>query len=360
MRNVADQEVIELQVAITGGTATVLNELRGGQDKILICHRSDTKYDPIFINTNTEAIHRAHGDAKPGEPVPGDPTKVFDRNCSPVSPVEIKKSTNGEDANLAPGPTIAIGSPVTWTYVVTNNSAFTFSSLSVTDDRGVMVLCPSIFPAPGASITCTGSGTAVAGPYRNVGTVKVTANGTEYTDSDASHYFGGAPQAVTIRKLTNGQDVSSAPGPSIAVGSPVTWTYVVTNTSPFTFSSLSVTDDRGVMVLCPSIFPAPGASITCTGSGTAVAGQYRNVGMVTATANANMYTDRDESFYLGVTPTQETAKVQLCHRTGNGSYHMIEVSVSAEPAHRAHGDAKVGEEVPGSPGRIFTASCGVR
>jgi hypothetical protein len=42
---------------------------------------------------------------------------------------------------------------------------------------------------------------------------------------------------------------------------------------------------------------------------------------------------------------------QLCHRTGNGSYHMIEVSVSAEPAHRGHGDGMVGEEVPGSPGR---------
>ncbi len=455
----------------SGADATA--ELRGSQDKILICHRTDTKYDPTFINANTEAIHRAHGDAKPGEPVPADPTKVFDRNCVPVSPVTIKKFTNGDDANVAPGPTIAIGAAVTWTYEVTNNSAFTFSSLSVTDDkgvvvacpkelpapgasitctgsgtatagqytnvgkvtvtgngnqytdsdtshyfgnapqgvrirkftngqaardapgptiavgspitwtyevtntspftfsslsvtddRGVQVLCPSVLPGPGGSITCTGSGTAVAGAYRNVGTATATAaNGTRYTDSDASHYFGGPLQAVTIRKLTNGQDVSSAPGPSIAVGSPVTWTYVVTNTSPFAFSSLSVTDDRGVQVLCPSVLPAPGASITCTGSGTAVAGQYRNVGTAVATVNGNAFTDRDESFYLGVTPTptpEPEIKVQLCHRTGNGSYHMIEVSINAEPAHRAHGDGMVGDAVPGSPGKKFTASCGVQ
>ena len=229
----------------------------------------------------------------------------------------------------------------------------------MTDDRGVVVACPRELPAPGASITCTGSGTAVAGPYRNVGTVTVTANGTQYTDADASHYFGGAIQAVRIRKFTNGQAARDAPGPTIPVGSPITWTYEITNTSPFTFSSLSVTDDRGVAVACPRDFPPPGPRLRAPGSGTAVAGQYRNVGTVIATANATVYTDRDESFYFGMA-VQAEAKVQLCHRTGNGSYHMIEVSVNAEPAHRAHGDAKAGEAVPGSPGRMFTADCSVR
>ena len=126
--------------------------------------------------------------------------------------------------------------------------------------------------------------------------------------------------------------------------------------------SLSVTDDRGATVACPRDLPPPGASITCTGSGTAVAGQYRNVGSVTATGGGNIHTDRDESFYFGVAPPppQESSKVQLCHRTGNGSFHMIEVSVNAEPAHRGHGDGKPGEAVPGSPGKVFTASCGVR
>lgn len=53
-------------------------------------------------------------------------------------------------------------------------------------------------------------------------------------------------------------------------------------------------------------------------------------------------------------------KVQLCHRTGNGSYHLIDVDLDAEPAHRAHGDAKVGEAVPGQSGRTFAPDCTVR
>jgi hypothetical protein len=212
------------------------------------------------VSTNAEAAHRAHGDAKPGERVPGDQAGVFDADCRVIA-------------------------------------------------------------------------------------------------------------GVRIQKLTNGQDVTEAPGPSIPIGSAVTWTYVITNTSVFAFSSLSVTDDRGVAVACPQLLPPPGGSITCTGSGIAVAGQYRNVGIVTATANGNLFTDRDDSFYFGGAvqpqplpqpPPAQPSKVQLCHRTGNGSFHMIEVSVSAEPAHRGHGDGKVGEAVPGSLGRVFTSTCGVQ
>jgi hypothetical protein len=144
----------------------------------------------------------------------------------------------------------------------------------------------------------------------------------------------------------------------------VTWTYVVTNRTTQTLTSLTVTDDRGVAVACPQALPAPGASITCTASGIAVAGQYRNVGTVVAAAGAKKYTDSDESFYHGgpieEEDEEEEPKVQLCHRTGNGSYHMISVGAPAEPAHRAHGDGMVGEPVPGSPGQVFTSSCGLR
>ena len=64
------------------------------------------------------------------------------------------------------------------------------TSLSVTDDRGVEVLCPTRAGEPGASLTCSGSGTAVLGQYRNVGRVIVAANGHVFTASDASHYLG--------------------------------------------------------------------------------------------------------------------------------------------------------------------------
>ncbi len=359
--NVVSQEAIELQVSIVAGTATVERVVRGASaGKMVICHLADDGgYHPIDVSVSAEPAHRAHGDARPGELVPADPSKVFDNACGLISPVSIEKLTNGQRANQAPGPTIPVGGPVAWTYVVTNRSALTFTSLSVTDDRGVAVACEKMLPAPGASVTCTGSGTAVEGQYRNVGTVTVTANSRQYTASDASHYFGGPVAGVTIEKYVNGQHADQAPGPTIPIGSPVTWTYVVTNRSALTFTSLSVTDDRGVAVACPKMLPAPGASLTCTGSGTAVAGQYRNIGTVIAAAADVLYTASDASYYFGG-DADDARKVQLCHATGNGSYHMIEVSVSAEQAHRAHGDARPGEAVPGSPGFVFTASCGVR
>ena len=286
-----------------------------------------------------------------------DPSHYFGVSAS--GSVTIKKFTNDQDADVAPGPSIPVGSPVIWTYVITNRTLSTLTSLMVTDDKGVAVSCPKTLPAPGQSITCTASGVATAGQYANVGTVTATSNGTQFTASDPSHYFGVPLAGVTIRKFTNGQHVSQAPGPSIVVGDPVSWTYVVTNISPSPFTSLTVTDDQGVAVSCSKTLPAPGQSITCTGSGVAVAGQYHNVGSVVATGDGNRYTDSDDSFYFGQAE-ENAGKVELCHRTGNGSYHLIDVSVNAEPAHLAHGDGKPGGPVPGNPGHMFTASCAIQ
>jgi hypothetical protein len=46
-------------------------------------------------------------------------------------------------------------------------------------------------------------------------------------------------------------------------------------------------------------------------------------------------------------------KVSLCHATGNETYVPINISVAAQAVHRAHGDAAVGQSVPGQPGHIF-------
>lgn len=254
LSNVMDDEVIDLRVAISGGIATVQSELRGnGAGKIVLCHREGNGgYHAIDVSVNAESAHRGHGDARPGEPVPDDGSKIFDDNCRAVSLVRIEKFTNGQRVSQAPGPTVAVGSTVTWTYVVTNTSSVTFTGLSVTDDRELAVSCPSVTLAPGGSMTCSASRAAVAGQYRNVGTVVAIGNGNRYTAMDVSYYFGGTDE-----------------------------------------------DDGG-------------------------------------------------------------PKVQLCHRTGNGRYHSISVSINAERAHRSHGDGMVGEAVPGNPGRVFTASCGVQ
>ena len=253
LQQVGSHQLIQLLIAISGGAINVVSEQRS-EGKVELCHRTDSgTYHLIDVSVNAEPAHRAHGDGKVGDPVPADPTKVFNRQCRPV------------------------------------------------------------------------------------------------------------PPGVDIEKLTNGQDADQIPGPSITVGSPVSWTYVVTNTATVNLTNVSVVDDRGVAVTCPKTVLAVNESMTCTGSGVAMLGQYRNVGTVTASSSNGPFTDSDASHYLGVTPTSsDEPKVQLCHRTGNGSYHLIEVGVSAEPAHRAHGDAKPGEAVPGSLGRVFSPSCAVQ
>ena len=128
----------------------------------------------------------------------------------------------------------------------------------MTDDQGVAVSCPTTTVAPGASVTCTGSGAATSGQYMNVGTATGTPPGGDpVTASDPSHYFGEAG-SLSIEKLTNGEDADSAPGPFIPVGSTVNWEYIVTNNGNVTIENLVVTDDQGVAVSCPTTHYRPG------------------------------------------------------------------------------------------------------
>ena len=50
-------------------------------------------------------------------------------------------------------------------------------------------------------------------------------------------------------------------------------------------------------------------------------------------------------------------KVQDCHITGNGSYHLITISINALPAHLAHGDGQPGDPIPNMTGFVFGPNC---
>ena len=234
----------------------------------------------------------------------------------PDPQIEIEKSTNGDDADQAPGPFIPVtdenGDPtqVTWTYLVTNTGNVTLSDLEVTDDHAeVSVSCPVESLAPGADTTCTATGDAQPGLYENLGTVTATDPfGTEVTDDDPSHYRGVAP-GIDVEKATNGADADDAPGPLIAVGDPVVWTYVVTNIGNEPLTNVAVTDDQGVPVTCPSPNLAAGASMDCTApADTADPGQYENVATALGTAGTRTVRDSDASHYFGEDPSIDIEK----------------------------------------------------
>ena len=139
--------------------------------------------------------------------------------------VLIEKSTNGVDADDAPGVLIPVGQPVEWTYTVTNTGNNTLNDIDVSDDQSVTVTCPSTTLDVGEQMTCTASGTAAEGDYENTGTVTAVGSaGTPVTDDDPSHYYGVVSE-IHVEKFTNGVDADTPTGPNIPVGAPVTWTY---------------------------------------------------------------------------------------------------------------------------------------
>jgi hypothetical protein len=217
-----------------------------------------------------------------------------------VLALTLLKSTNGEDADLEPGPRLLVGEPVTWTYQVTNGSNIALSGVVVTDSQEAVVACPDDTLSAGTSMVCTATDVVEAGQYGNTGAVRGTPPGglQAVVDVDESHYFGADP-GIVLEKHTNGEDADEPPGPSLVVGQPVTWTYTLTNTGNVTLTGVTASD-FGLVVDCPAFELRAGASMVCTATGWAEAGQHENLGIVEATYEDMVLGDSDPSHYLGV------------------------------------------------------------
>ncbi len=223
--------------------------------------------------------------------------------------IEIKKLTNGQDANVPPGPSIPVGNPELWEYEVRNTGDVALTGIEVKDDQGVAVKCPKTSLNKGESMTCTGRGTAIACQYSNLGTATGrTSDGVVVSDDDPSHYFGESDASIDLEKLTNGEDADTEPGPQLAAGAAVTWTYIVKNTGEVALAGIEVDDDREGSVSCPKRSLRPGESMTCTLKGKAVQGQYGNVGTATGeTSCGATVRDEDASHYHTPKPDDPAA-----------------------------------------------------
>ncbi len=158
-------------------------------------------------------------------------------------------------------------------------------------------------------------------------------DGTEVS-GEASASVEYSNPSISIEKSTNGFDADTGPGPKTLVGSDVTWSYVVTNDGDVTMSNISVSDDQGVDVTCATDTLGAGESTTCTASATSVAGQYANIGSVTASytdADGDVATrsDEDPSNYFGAVPSVSITKTFADDSViagGAGSSFTLEVT----------------------------------
>ena len=219
--------------------------------------------------------------------------------------ISLEKHTNGEDADLPPGPSLLTGQAVTWTYYVTNTGNIMLTAVSVTDDQGVVVDCPQATLGAGQAMTCTASGEAITGQYINVGLARGTPPvGSWVSDTDPSHYTAIVSEpAIGIQKLTNGRDADTAPGPYLPVGAPVEWVYLVTNAGNVTLDDITVLDDQIGVVDCPTSSLDARAWMECRVTDSAGPGQYSNRGTVTGTSPlGNTVMAHDDSHYFGMVP----------------------------------------------------------
>ena len=262
----------------------------------LTCHATGTAQPGQYTNTATATANDVFGQPL----VASDPSHYF--GIQPA--ITLEKRTDGDDADDAPGPAVPVGDPITWTYEVTNTGNVALDELVVFDssEGDITGDCPTRSLAPGASTTCTVTGTAVAGQYVNVAAaVAVDRDGTPVGSVDPSHYFGENP-GIHLEKHTNGVDADDGPGPLVATGDPVTWEYLVTNTGNDTLTAVSVTDDQGVAVSCPQTTLVVDETMTCTATGTATEGPYANVGTARGQPPVGAaVTHTDPSHYTGVT-----------------------------------------------------------
>ncbi|WP_135609308.1 hypothetical protein [Methanococcoides sp. AM1] len=233
--------------------------------------------------------------------------------------IDIEKHTNGYDGDNAPGPEVIVGSPVEWTYNVTNTGDLPLQDIAVADnDSSVNPVYLSGDANENEILDSSevwiynASGVAEEGQYTNIGSVTAYHGVMMVYDEDLSHYFGvtepvfKASPSIDLEKHTNGYDNDTAPGLDLLVGSPVEWTYYVNNTGNVNLTDPVVLDNRtsvGGLISGDDgdgVFE-PGEVWVYNASGFATAGQYVNLGNVTAYYEDEKVYDEDLSHYFGVT-----------------------------------------------------------
>ena len=240
--------------------------------------------------TNTAT---ATGTPPSGLPVTSGPSTAI-VTATPAPALKLDKSASPTTAGV-------VGDPIAYSFVLTNTGNTTLTSVTV--DEGAFsgtgtlsaVTCPAgaASLAPNASVTCTASYTLTQADV-DAGTVTNTATATGTPPTGQNVTTQPSTATVTIPPASSVSLVKSAtPTTAGAVGDPIAYSFVVTNTGNTTLADVTVNEGAfsgtGTLsaVTCPAgaASLAPNASVTCTASYTLTQADV-DAGKVTNTATA--------------------------------------------------------------------------
>jgi hypothetical protein len=275
--------------------------------------------------TQCVANQSAFGDATCHALVPNFTTGVVASDCS--GPVTVTQTP-------PPGTTVGLGVTTVTFHVrdAAGNESTCTASFTVTDNRPPQILscapsksasagpnCQAIVPDFTAGVVasdCSGpveiTQSPLAGTLLGPGTHTITltvkdANGNT-TICTTTFTVTGQSAAIQILTLTENTDNDSTAGPRMEAYSTVTWTYLVTNPGCDPLENVIVSDS--VAGVTP-IFQGgdanlngqldPGETWIYNASGTAVYGQYENIGTASGTgiSSHNAVTNSNPDHYFG-------------------------------------------------------------
>jgi len=228
-----------------------------------------------------------------------------------VTSLDLQVSVDGDDADISPGPLITPGDPITFTYEVTNTGTERLWAIYLWDDAvGRVGTCADDRLEAGASMTCVVEAVAEVGQYGS----RIEASGwdddgMEAYGLDAVHYLGSVDgtvvgPALDIESFVEGQDADSGSGPEIPAGTPVAFTYEVTNIGTERLWALDVWHAGVGAADCPRSMLEVGDTITCTGLSDADAGRIAADVFADAWDGTGAHaSDADPVVYTGTTDT---------------------------------------------------------
>lgn len=176
--------------------------------------------------------------------------------------IEVDKSTNGQDADQPPGPSLTVGSQAEFLYQVRNLGNVALANVQLTDDNGTPATPNDDFSPNfqggdtngnsqldvGEVWTYRFTRTVTAGQHTNLATVVADdssgAVAGQVTDTDVSNHFGMI-SGIDLESQINGADADQTPGPYLVPGSQAEFTYQVSNTGDAPLSDVALLDNNG-------------------------------------------------------------------------------------------------------------------